>query len=354
MSSSMSGVRRYASCISEELLKIDNNNEYILLFHNDIYSSFIPYIDNKRITTKTICCNNNILFKLILLPLVLYKTKADKYLFLYSKGPLFFYNKNIYNTIHDLVCWDYPKTMNFFQMIHSRLLNRQASIFSKKIITVSNFTKERIIKILKYPKNNILVTYEGISNSLNKNNGINYEKIKEKYNLPNSYIMTLSTLEPRKNLNLLLEAFNNVHTQVDYDLVLVGERGWKIDQLFKNLNNNSKIHLTGYVNDEEAIEIYKHTKCFVFPSLYEGFGLPPLEALSLNTPVLSSDGGSLPEVLRNQARYFKNNDLKALENELLNLNTNIDSMPKSLDEFQIKNYNFNSAAKKLYILLNSD
>lgn len=352
MSSSMSGVRRYASCISEEMLKMDKENEYILLFHNDIYPSFLPYIDEKRITSRIINCNNNVLLKLFKLQIELYKIKADMYLFLYSKNPLFFYKKNIINTIHDLSCWDCPKTMYFFQMLHSRFLNIQAKYTSSKLITVSNFTKERIIKLLKYPKENIIVTYEGVSNTL-KDNNISFNEIKNKYNLPDNYIMNLSTLEPRKNLQLLIKAFNEVSSKVNYDLVLIGKKGWKIEKVLNSINKNSRIHLTGFIKDEEAVQIYKHAKCFVFTSLYEGFGLPPLEALSLGTSVLSSDSGSLPEILRNQARYFHNNDLESLKNELLYLDNNIPTMPKTLDEFQLQNYNFNTAAKKVLAILNS-
>lgn len=354
LTSNITGVGRYAKCISQEMLKIDKENDYVLLFQDSIDPSFLQYIDNKKITSYVIKNNNNIFFKLIKLPFSLYKIKADKYLFLYSKGPLFFYNKNIYNTIHDLVCWDYPNTMSFPQMLHSRSLNIQAKFSSKKIITVSNFTKERIVKLLKFPEDKILVSYEGTFCSSRNDHSLSYYEVKHKYNLPDNYILSLSTLEPRKNLQLLLKAYNDLSNQLDYDLVLVGKKGWKIKKTLNNIQNNNRIHITGYVSDEEAIEIYKHSKCFVFPSLYEGFGLPPLEALSLGTPVISSNGTSLPEILRNQARYFENNSLSSLKNELQNLEKNINSMPKSLDYFQKENYNFYSAAKKIINILNEN
>lgn len=352
LSTSITGVQRYAACVSEEMIKIDKDNEYILLFRNKIYPSFKPYLLNKNITVRIIKSNNNVIFKLFRLPIELYKIKADAYLFLYSKGPLFFYNKNIYNTIHDLVCWDYPETMEFHQMIHSRLLNKQAAKISKKIITVSNFTKNRIIELLKIPYDKVCVTYNGVSTAIKNDSNIDFEKIKKKYNLPTKYIVTLSTIEPRKNISLLLRAFDDISSQVDYSLVIIGGKGWKTNSLINKINNNPNIHWLGYIEDVEVAEIYKHSICFVFPSLYEGFGLPPLEALSLGVPVLSSNAASLREVLRKQARYFESNNCESLKNELLKLSENINNMPKSFDKFQIENFNYNASAKKILGLIN--
>ncbi len=110
-----------------------------------------------------------------------------------------------------------------------------------------------------------------------------------------------------------MEAYDQVKDSVDYDLVLVGRKGWKMDEVLEKYGAKSRIHITGFVDDEHLSSIYKNAVCFVFPSLYEGFGLPPVEALALGTPVISSDAASLPEVLMNQATYFHSNSKKELE-----------------------------------------
>ena len=92
--------------------------------------------------------------------------------------------------------------------------------------------------------------------------------------------------------------------------------------------------------------------CFVFPTCYEGFGLPPVEALALGTPVISSDAASMPEVLRKQAVYFKNNNLEELTQKLLDLEANVAYMPHELDEYQKKNFNFAESARKIYNIVN--
>lgn len=149
----------------------------------------------------------------------------------------------------------------------------------------------------------------------------------------------------------MLKAYTNIQDKVDYDLVLVGRKGWKMDEIIENYNSKERIHITGFVEDEHISTIYKNALCFIFPSLYEGFGLPPIEALTLGTPVIASNAASMPEILMNQAVFFKNNDEKALENVLLHLENNVDSMPHELNQFQKKNYSFEVSAERLLKLI---
>ena len=124
-----------------------------------------------------------------------------------------------------------------------------------------------------------------------------------------------------------------------------------MDEIIENYNSKERIHITGFVEDEHISTIYKNALCFIFPSLYEGFGLPPIEALTLGTPVIASNAASMPEILMNQAVFFKNNDEKALENVLLHLENNVDSMPHELNQFQKKNYSFEVSAERLLKLI---
>ena len=149
----------------------------------------------------------------------------------------------------------------------------------------------------------------------------------------------------------MLKAYTNIQDKVNYDLVLVGRKGWKMDEIIENYNSKERIHITGFVEDEHISTIYKNALCFIFPSLYEGFGLPPIEALTLGTPVIASNAASMPEILMNQAVFFKNNDEKALENVLLHLENNVDSMPHELNQFQKKNYSFEVSAERLLKLI---
>ena len=197
----------------------------------------------------------------------------------------------------------------------------------------------------------MFVAYSAVYKDVVKDYGYTFEDIKEKYDLPANYIMTLSTLEPRKNIEILLEAFSKIQDKVDYDLVMVGRKGWKVENIINKYNKKNRVHITGFVQDEHLSVIYKNARCFVFPSLYEGFGLPPVEALAQGTPVIASNSASIPEILRNQAVYFESGSINQLCNLLINLNKSIVDFPHELDDFQKNNYRFSESAKKIIQML---
>lgn len=347
----MTGVERYATHISLEMLKQDPTNSYVLVFKDSVFPLFEQYIDNKRVESLVLQGKNKLIFYQIILPRKLRKIKADKYLFMAFPSPILFKKKGIYNTIHDMGAWDFGEAMKFKQRLYWKKTIKAAVKASSGVITVSEFSKSRIASILKCNIDKIRVIYSGIRENLISEN-INFSEIKNIYNLPDKYIMTLSTLEPRKNLALVLKAFYEIQDKVDYDLVLIGRKGWKMDDVINNYISSNRIHITGFVDDKHISSIYKQALCFIFPSFYEGFGLPPIEALCLGTPVISSDASCMPEILRNQATFFKNNDIDDLRQHLLTLNDNISSMPKELDEYQKTNYNFKLSAAKVLEFLN--
>lgn len=343
----MTGIERYAACITEKMLEQDNDNEYNLIFRNNIYPALEKFIDGKRIKATILHGNKKVIFLQIILPIHLYKIKADRYLFFAFVSPLLFKKAGIYNTIHDMGAWDASEAMTTLQKFYWRITMKHASRVSKGIITVSEFSKQRIQYILSYPQKNIYVVPSAVYEGVTHDYGYSFKAVKEKYHLPDKYIMTLSTLEPRKNIKILLETFSTIQDKVNYDLVLVGRKGWKMDDELEKYNLKSRIHITGFVDDEHIATIYKNAMCFVFTSMYEGFGLPPVEALSLGTPVISSDAASLPEVLRNQALYFQNGNANELSGLLLQLDKDIFNMPHELDEYQKETYRFDKSAKKI-------
>lgn len=344
----MSGIERYAMGITEELIQQDVRNEYILIFRNEIYSSFYKYIDSVRVKSVVLQGKSKLLFNQLILPFYLYKIGADKYFFFAFTSPILFFKKGIINTIHDMGAWDSPESMTFFQKLYWRVSYRVASLVSCKIITVSNFSKDRINSILHFPRHKICVAYSAVYNKLVKDNRYSFQDIKEMYSLPNKYVMTLSTIEPRKNIELLIKSYISVQDKVDYDLVLIGRKGWKVEHLLGKYNSN-RIHFTGFVDDDYISTIYRHAECFVFPSKYEGFGLPPIEALSLGTPVIASDAGSIPEILRRQAVYFESNNKDELQKLLINFERNL--LPCELDNFQKRNYTFKVSANKILSII---
>lgn len=321
LADNFSGIERYALNISKQMINQDKVNSYILLFKNKVHQDFNKFKNHRNIELKVIKGKNKVIFNQIILPRYLYSVKADKYLFLAFPSPIIFRKKGIINTVHDLTAWDYPQTMKISSKVYFKASIINAVNVSEKIITVSEFSKSRIEDTFR--KSNIEVVYNGISEVFLNNDKDNKSSkyIKNKYNLPDNYIMCLCTLEPRKNIDLLIKAYIELkyEEKIDLKLVLVGRKGWKIDKLLSEVNEkySKDIVITGFVNDEDLPVIYEGSKMFIFPSLYEGFGIPIIEAMYMGVPVICSNTSSLPEVVNGNGLLFNNNDKDDLKDKII-------------------------------------
>lgn len=324
LADNFSGLERFSMCITKELLSY-TDKEYILVFKNNIHPNFIDVKTMKNVEVVILKGGNKMLFNQVKLPWNIYKLSADVYLFLSFPSPWLLFKKNVISAIHDIVCWDCPDTMKLSSEIYFKISFLLVSRFCSHIITVSKFSKERIIDKLGVDSKKIWLIYDGLSEAFG-NNEYDKEVIK-KYALPTKYILSLSTIEPRKNLGLLLKAYEFLwkNNEIDMDLVLAGRKGWKVDKIVDDLSEDviEHIHFTGYIEDEDLPSIYHFANLFVYPSMYEGFGIPPLEAMACRTPVITSNAASLPEVCADGAVYFENNDLESLKTTIKNfLNKN--------------------------------
>lgn len=318
LADNFSGIERYALNMSLNLIK-HSEHEFVLIFKEKIFSAF-ENVHNENVSFCVLKRCNKLFFNLFRLPRALKKIKADVYLFLAFPVPLFFKRKKIVSAIHDLCCLDYPETMTFKSRWYFRKCFKSSIKKADKIITVSEFSKSRIVDRLKCSPDKVEVCYSALSEQF-----FEYEKKGEgecnsKYNLPPEYILTLSTIEPRKNIGLLLKAYGSIVAQDNNicDLVLAGRRGWKEKDLLDGISEQvkQKIHFTGFIDDVDLPAIYAGANVFVFPSKYEGFGLPPLEAMACGTLTLSSNTASMPEILGDRAFYFITEDEQDLKEQL--------------------------------------
>ena len=356
LADNFSGIERFALSITKELITDQSRNdiEYILIFKNEVHRDF--NIKQKNIQNVILHGQNKLIFNQLLLPLKLATIKADYYFFPAFPAPFFFFKKNAISAIHDVGCWDCPSKNKKYMTLYFKIMYRKAAAGHKKIVTVSQFSKKRIVEILNKNPNEIEVIYNGLSDCFSnfKYNEEQDIKAKREYGLPEHYLLCLSTLEPRKNLRLLIDAFSELikDKKIDTDLVLAGRKGWLVDDLLSNLDNEvvKRIHFTGFIDDNLLPYVYKNAQIFVFPSLYEGFGVPPIEAMSMGVPVISSDAASLPEVLGNSAFYFKNKDLEQLEKQIVNViniaEEDISSIKKE-GMVQSQKFNWTTEALKL-------
>ena len=323
LADNFTGIERFASSITYEMLKKHPENEYVLFFKREIFPQFEEFKEQRNVTCKVLREHKKIIFLQFILLNEVRKVKADYYLFLAFPTPIFLFKKNMITTIHDIGCWDCPEAMEWFSKLYFRLSYRKDVLFDKHIFTVSDFSKNRICEKLKVNPSKVSVIFNGISEVFTDYipNEEKKQQVLLRYGLPENYLLCLSTLEPRKNMRLLIDAYESLilEGKIDVELVLAGRKGWKIDNLLENIHPNvvPRIHFTGFVENDDLPVIYKCARCFVFPSKYEGFGIPPLEALAMGTEVISSDAASMPEILGDEVMYFCNGDKESLKKSLL-------------------------------------
>lgn len=202
-------------------------------------------------------------------------------------------------TVHDLVWHIRPATMSGYNRITMKLLADRSIKAADHIIAVSQSTASSVMEIFKVPAEKISVIYHGADQytALNKDESAEY--ISDKYGTDRNYILTVGTVEPRKNLSTLLRTFNKLRDE-GFQLLIAGADGWKTSPVYREYEKSGftdrEVRFLGYVPDSDMNRLYSGAGLFVFPSIYEGFGIPPLEAMASGTPVIVSDSSSLPEV----------------------------------------------------------
>lgn len=362
LADNFSGIERFAACITYEMLK-QSDDDYILVFKEKVYPLFDEFSSKKNVKIVVLQRCKKLVFNQFRLPIAINKEAADVYFFPAFPAPFFFFKRNAVSAIHDLGCWDCPSKNKRYMTLYFKIMYWKAALGKKRVVTVSEFSKHRIVEILKKDKSQVLVIYDGISDCFENFLYSEEEeaRAKEEYGLPQSYILCLSTVEPRKNMRLLVEAYDELlcEKKVNIDLVLAGRKGWLVDDLLSNLNSETvkRIHFTGFVDDELLPYVYKNAKMFVFPSVYEGFGIPPLEAMSMEVPVICSDAASLPEICGEAAIYFKSGDISKLKQsilELLSLEDNAIELLKTKGIAQAKKYNWKIEAGKVLTYLHKE
>ena len=238
-----------------------------------------------------------------------FSKKADIYHFFNYHLPPFVPGKKVL-TISDLVFKTHPKTMYYKTRIALKLCFRKSLERADLIITISDFTKKQLLEF--YPelkKKRIETILIGVDiDFFKKTDPIIIKGVMSKYNINQDYILYLGTLEPRKNLDRLIEAYAEVRKKNKNCplLVIAGKRGWLYKSIFKTVKQfdlGDSIIFTGYIPYSEKPALLSGARAFCFPSIYEGFGMPTLEAMACETPVLTSNIASLPEVCGDAAVY---------------------------------------------------
>jgi glycosyltransferase involved in cell wall biosynthesis len=354
------GVGEYTAELITNILDQDKQNNYFLFYNSlkDLKGELLKYKAENVYYIKTSWPNKLLNASLLFLK----KPKLDR---LISKniGTRMdldvFYSPNLnftalsadlpfVLTIHDL---SFVFLRHFYstkrQLWHFLINARKQCQRADLILAPSENTKNDIIKLFEIPDFKIKVISPGLSTTFLKQDTASAQKIKIKYGLPEKFIFFLGTIEPRKNIDGLVDAFlywqkKNSYAE-EYKLVIAGAKGWCCTKILERIEENKKIKYVGYVRPEEKRVFYELADVFVYPAFYEGFGFPVLEAMSVGTPVITSARSSLPEVTAN-ASYLVNphniseiaKGLQLLTSDHYLRNELIDRGYKQLDKFSWK------------------
>ena len=305
-SSTTGGSATYAVNLVNALSKIDKTNNYIVYLNKNCRE--LPLILGKNFIKKIIPFSSTNPIKRLFL---------EQFIF-----PLYFLNDNL-NILHSLgyhgpilsTCSHFVSILdlNFIRhkqmsKIHSLFLGIMVKIMTKTakhIITISEFSKKEIIQNLNVSQQKVSTTL--LSGSSDKKNILNNINIRKIYNIKNKYIIAFGSNGTHKNIDQLICAFNEIRkTNSDFQLVLVGyqHKASILRTLVNDLNLNEEVIFTGFVPFKHIFSLISNSNLFVFPSFYEGFGIPLLDAQACAIPVASSNAGSLPEVGGDGCKYF--------------------------------------------------
>ncbi len=349
----VSGVENYTAHIVENILKLDSKNEYTLFYNNlkDVQFNHLHFINSRIVNFKIPNKVLNFGTRFFGIPSFNKLLGKQDVIFL----PNFNYldlnlPSKLVATVHDLSVFSEPHYFDGRRRLWHKLI-RVPKLLSKasKIISVSNFTKQDITRIFGVEERKIETIYPGVSLELGNFSADKLREIRNTYNLPINFILFVSTMEPRKNVPGLIEAFDKI--EGDSHLVLVGKIGWKYKEIFRAIKNSRKrnvIHFLGYVPEHDKKFIMKLAKLLVYPSFYEGFGFVPLEAFALGIPVLASKITSIPETTGNAALLvdpYDSSSMACAIEQLLSDDKLSESLV-SLGKLVVKKYNWEIAAEK--------
>ncbi len=229
-------------------------------------------------------------------------------------------------TIHDLAIYAHPEWFPSKQKFSTDVLVPRSIKKSERVIAVSQATARSVLKQFRVLASGVVTIYEGV-NTQPKIFAATAKRILEEKSIGKKYLLFIGTIEPRKNIDQLIKAFDQaMHTLGesgdDVQLVLAGGKGWNHEGIFRTIANadySTRVRYVGYISDEEKTALLKNAMLFVFPSLWEGFGLPVLEAQAAGIPVITSNVSSLPEVGGRAAVYCDPKSVTSLSKALVSV-----------------------------------
>ena len=355
------GLGRYTQQLLAELAKLDQQNDYLVFLRAEDFAEYQP--PSPRFKKVLADYRWYSLGEQLFFPLALYRHNIDLMHFTHFNAPVF-YARPYVVTIHDLILrrfgttrgWLWGRVRYWLKNLGYEAVIRIIVRRAKKIIAVSEYVKKDIIDSFGVAPEKIAVIYESGPAAASRQPASGDREVLEKHQIKKPYLLYVGNAYPHKNLERLIEAFKILQEkhQPDLQLVLVGGEDHFYRRLKKKNCNEAGVCFgggvifTGFVPDENLAVLYNNAEVYVFPSLCEGFGLPPLEAMRHGLPVAASRATCLPEILGGAAHYFdatSPNDMADKINEVVE-NNNLRQRLIGLGLEQIKKYSWQAMAEK--------
>lgn len=318
------GVSHYIEQLLLHMAQLDQTNRYSIYTTRGLDAAALGLPANFAVRPSRLPTINprvRIPWEQMLAPLLLRATRADIYHGMLNVVPLACPVPSVV-TIHDLAFIRFPHTFRAYNRTYLDLATRLSARRAASICAVSEHTRREVVGLLGVPPERVVVTYNAARAHFKPPAPAQLADFRARQGLPERFILYVGTLEPRKNLVTLLEAYHRLRGSSDVPLIIGGGRGWMYQPVFERLDAlglREHVHFAGYLSEEELPLWYAAATLFVFPSLYEGFGMPPLEAMACGTPVVTSNSTSLPEVVGDAGLMVPPTDADALAAAMLRL-----------------------------------
>jgi len=345
----LGGVVVYTKNIIENLLDIDKKNEYVFMYDNPaLIGTYSRYKNVKEIV---ISISNKLLWDQIGVPGAVKSEKIDLIFNPKLSIPLFASSKKIF-TLHGLEQFALPNLFTWRDYMYFRIMIPLFCRRADAIIVMTNTGKTDLMKYLKVKSDKIEAIYESFHKRFKVHNAKeNIMLVREKYNLPEKYLFFIGGITPLKNFSNIIRAFKIVNKKTGIKLVMAGFNRWKYARdisLIRKLKLQNDVINLGFVQDNDLPYLYNLAQCLIFPSLYEGFGIPVLEAQASECPVIISNTGCTPEVSNRAALLVDPHNYKEIAQAIDDIINNKDLRDKLIAEGleNTKRFSWSDTAKK--------
>ncbi|HCL56894.1 MAG TPA: hypothetical protein DHW82_07795 [Spirochaetia bacterium] len=350
------GVYRYTYNLIKNLSELDQENRYFILLNKDYEFDFpLPPNFQKVILSSS----SRFIFDYFSIPFFSWRKKIDYYLFPKNTFSPLVKGKKI-PVYHDIIYFEKKigfREFKFFDHLHHTLMIRLGKFFSRIDLTVSDFTASRMKTLLKIPEKKIRIIKEGVETHFKKIEDNDYLKsVKDKFNLETPFFFYSGSLSPRKNMLKVLEAFELIKDKIPHRIYFTAGKSWGDQEIHDFIQKNTlekRVVKLGFLSEEELVALYNLADAYLYPSLYEGFGLPILESQACGCPIITSNRSSCPEIAGEGALIVDPYQKEEIAEAMLQIAGNYELRNSLIEKGRanIQNYSWKKAAKEFLAMM---